>query len=492
MIPRPLGSSLKEWKHDIHSSDSKVAPMAPPADKRGPAKKPIGDEGKFFTHLRTPSEKGKGTVVAADTEGSLFDLIVPNSPGYDNDDLRGLPVWTQFESTTCVAGLYASSPQPTGPCKLPKLERIEVTATDATPPSTLKRMMASAFHAVRQTSPLSHEATETVPAIRRNRIENNSNCVPMAYEMAFRPTPEMELTMEQTKLANQISCICLWEEAPFGFDFNITNCISMNEMSLTLCCMIYREVLFRYGGFSIPRGVFMSLVPPWTPHTNLINTASMIGSMVASKLMAPHIWYFPSNLADEVLSGATMDRLQAAYTLPWMPETNNLHYVFVPIWEPADVWYLIMLDVKESRVYAFDVNKTPDSIIRREANMTRICRMLGKLFMLNRNLVNFRHGNPNPANWGNFHYPAGLPTDVDSCLRLVFWLQGGHCSLVSLLAPARRRIQSEDIQSFGMMVDADTVRMKAAIKIIQSVGNEEGGSIDVRSQINWLDVISFN
>ncbi|XP_072062162.1 uncharacterized protein [Arachis hypogaea] len=452
MIPRPLGSSLKEWKHDIHSSDSKVAPMAPPADKRGPAKKPIGDEGKFFTHLRTPSEKGKGTVVAADTEGSLFDLIVPNSPGYDNDDLRGLPVWTQFESTTCVAGLYASSPQPTGPCKLPKLERIEVTATDATPPSTLKRMMASAFHAVRQTSPLSHEATETVPAIRRNRIENNSNCVPMAYEMAFRPTPEMELTMEQTKLANQISCICLWEEAPFGiitqkgptrynirsfnsFNVNIRPGIQYSCPVIThhLRCLcgrrrtLNKEVLFRYGGFSIPRGVFMSLVPPWTPHTNLINTASMIGSMVASKLMAPHIWYFPSNLADEVLSGATMDRLQAAYTLPWMPETNNLHYVFVPIWEPADVWYLIMLDVKESRVYAFDVNKTPDSIIRREANMTRICRMLGKLFMLNRNLVNFRHGNPNPANWGNFHYPAGLPTDVDRW-TLQFGVFIGSCT----------------------------------------------------------------
>ncbi|RYR60589.1 hypothetical protein Ahy_A04g017638 [Arachis hypogaea] len=139
----------------------------------------------------------------------------------------------------------------------------------------------------------------------------------------------------------------------------------------------------------------------------------MIGSMVSSKLMAPHTWYFPSNFADEVLSGATVDRLQVGYTLPWMPETNNLHYVFVPIWEPADVWYLMMLDVKESRLYAFDVNKTPESIIRREANMTRICRMLGKLFMLNRNLVNFRHGNPNPATWGKFHYPASLPTDVD-------------------------------------------------------------------------------
>ncbi|KAL4382557.1 hypothetical protein AHAS_Ahas04G0245400 [Arachis hypogaea] len=198
----------------------------------------------------------------------------------------------------------------------------------------------------------------------------------------------------------------------------------------------------------------------------------MIGSMVSSKLMAPHTWYFPSNFADEVLSGATVDRLQ----------------VFVPIWEPADVWYLMMLDVKESRLYAFDVNKTPESIIRREANMTRICRMLGKLFMLNRNLVNFRHGNPNPATWGKFHYPASLPTDVDGYVAYPITHQltriGGHCSLVSLLDPARRWIQSEDIQSIGMMVDTDTVRMKAAIKIIQSIGNEEGGSIDVHSQMN--------
>ena len=36
------------------------------------------------------------------------------------------------------------------------------------------------------------------------------------------------------------------------------------------------------------------------------------------------------------------------------------------------MWYLMILDVKEARVYAFDVNKTLKSIIRREANMTRI------------------------------------------------------------------------------------------------------------------------
>ncbi|XLR00598.1 hypothetical protein S83_066796 [Arachis hypogaea] len=45
---------------------------------------------------------------------------------------------------------------------------------------------------------------------------------------------------------------------------------------------------------------------------------------------------------------------------------------------------------------------------------------------------------------------------------------------------------------FNPMANAETVKMKATVKIIQSVGNEEGGSVDVRSQPNWLDVISFN
>ncbi|XLR44416.1 hypothetical protein HN51_028539 [Arachis hypogaea] len=148
-------------------------------------------------------------------------------------------------------------------------------------------------------------------------------------------------------------------------------------------------------GSAVPRG-FSCPWCPWTRHTDLINTAAMIGSMVASKLMAPRIWYFPSNFVDEVLNDAHMDRLEAAYTLSWMPEMNDLHY------EPADVWYLMILDAKEVRVYAFDGNKTPKSIIRREANMTRIvnivCRALGKLVMLNWNLLNLRHGTPNLAN----------------------------------------------------------------------------------------------
>ncbi|KAL4287770.1 hypothetical protein AHAS_Ahas19G0219400 [Arachis hypogaea] len=197
----------------------------------------------------------------------------------------------------------------------------------------------------------------------------------------------------------------------------------------------WRETLFRYSGFSSPKGVFMSLVPHG--HHTLID--------------------------------AHMDWLEAVYTLPWMPEMNDLHY-------PADLWYLMILDVKEARVYAFDVNKTLESIIRREANMTHI------------NLVNFRHGTPYSANWGKCYNPAGLPTIVDGvdiAVWCLYWLLYKGRISPRIFNPMVFVLDS-------VQANAETVKMKATVKIIQSVGNEEGGSVDVRSQPNWLDVISFN
>ncbi|KAL4287768.1 hypothetical protein AHAS_Ahas19G0219200 [Arachis hypogaea] len=181
------------------------------------------------------------------------------------------------------------------------------------------------------------------------------------------------------------------------------------------------ETLFRYSGFNSPNGVFMSLVPHG--HHTLID--------------------------------AHMDRLEVAYTLPWMPEMNDLHY------EPADVWYLMILDVKEARVYAFDVNKTLKSIIRREANMTRI------------NLVNFRNGTPNSVKLGQVLQP--------SCMDIAVWC------LYWLLYKGRISPRIFNPMVFvldSVQANAKTVRMKATVKIIQSVGNEEGGSVDVRSRLN--------
>ncbi|QHN78115.1 uncharacterized protein DS421_19g658590 [Arachis hypogaea] len=193
------------------------------------------------------------------------------------------------------------------------------------------------------------------------------------------------------------------------------------------------ETLFRYSGFNSPNGVFMSLVPHG--HHTLID--------------------------------AHMDRLEVAYTLPWMPEMNDLHY------EPADVWYLMILDVKEARVYAFDVNKTLKSIIRREANMTRIC-----------------------------YNPAGLPTNVDGYVEypiappltpivLLFdtymFMDIAVWCLYWLLYKGRISPRIFNPMVFvldSVQANAKTVRMKATVKIIQSVGNEEGGSVDVRSRLN--------
>ena len=49
--------------------------------------------------------------------------------------------------------------------------------------------------------------------------------------------------------------------------------------------------------------------------------------------------------SDEVLSDAHMDRLEVAYTLPWMPEMNDLHYSLCPSrsQQMCGIWWFLML-----------------------------------------------------------------------------------------------------------------------------------------------------
>ncbi|RYR78564.1 hypothetical protein Ahy_A01g003389 [Arachis hypogaea] len=148
-----------------------------------------------------------------------------------------------------------------------------------------------------------------------------------------------------------------------------------------MCCLLIpkvhrrrREVLFELGGFEIVRGVFISLAPPYTPHPDLVNTSSMIASLRAVGNKAPRSWYFPYDFATAVLCDAPIEEIQQKYEGRWMPKTRDLEHVFVPIWEPADAWYLMLLDVKASKIYALDVSRSPESIVRRESNMNKIVR----------------------------------------------------------------------------------------------------------------------
>ncbi|KAL4301503.1 hypothetical protein AHAS_Ahas17G0307400 [Arachis hypogaea] len=146
-----------------------------------------------------------------------------------------------------------------------------------------------------------------------------------------------------------------------------------------------------------------------------------------------------------------------------------------------DAWYVMLLDVKASKIYALDVNRSPESILRRESNMTKICHALGKMFVHSRNLVNFRHTNPDPSNWGHFIYPQGLPKDLDR--------------LLTLTASKRTVFNFAWCKQFDKLLTSgnnEHVRMRAALSIVQSDVNQCRGFIDSKAEVVWRLITSCN
>ncbi|MED6160857.1 hypothetical protein PIB30_055229 [Stylosanthes scabra] len=102
--------------------------------------------------------------------------------------------------------------------------------------------------------------------------------------------------------------------------------------------------------------------------------------------------------------------------------------IFIPILDVPDAWYLMLLDVKKSRVYCLDVSGDDEDRERRAADWEKICLVLSQLFSSRRNIVHFMHTSLNPTNWGEIIYPEALPRNVNTyearmraALYLVNW-----------------------------------------------------------------------
>ncbi|QHO28071.1 uncharacterized protein DS421_7g213480 [Arachis hypogaea] len=260
-----------------------------------------------------------------------------------------------------------------------------------------------------------------------NAVDPAEPKIPKTYEMVFRPFHSMGLSLQECKLAAYI----------FG-----------KELPL-------EEILFKYSFFDLPRALFMSLSPPGTPCLDIINAACLMASVRARKSKTPRSWYMPTNFAINVLLDTP---------------------VYVPICEAVDTCYML-LDVKGATLYVLDVSRSPKSIVRREANMRRICRVLGKIYSTDKNIANFRHTNPDPSNWGSFHYPEAIPNMVDSkesSTWLLYWLQqAGEFST----------------RIFASMIHSEDVRMRTATSIASCDANEYACFIDVKAELLWCDLL---
>ncbi|XLR65547.1 hypothetical protein S83_016219, partial [Arachis hypogaea] len=113
----------------------------------------------------------------------------------------------------------------------------------------------------------------------------------------------------------------------------------------------------------------------------IVNTIAWLASLRAHRTKPVRDWFLPSSFADHILQLKPGEAILQTYLGRWMPETNELEHVFVPILEPSHSWYMMVLDVKKGKVLALDICRTNENKTRRKRNMRTIvsyCCLPGK------------------------------------------------------------------------------------------------------------------
>ncbi|RYR37420.1 hypothetical protein Ahy_A09g042309 [Arachis hypogaea] len=318
-------------------------------------------------------EKGKGLVIS--NVNSFLDIIVSNSPGFEDDVIidetlsipcsikgtnrvpkrstisgaithdsvetvceKDLPSMSKLDCTTKVCELFSLPETYGSPLKIPKLEPIDS-----------KHMLGEEQTDCSKctTSPQNCQGN-----VHSSSIQGGSAFKPfgmmniMEYpglQMVFRPTVHMDLTCDECKMATYI----------YG----------KNDQ--------YLKVLFKFSTFEVSRAGFHSLSPVYMPNVDantfvflcaqLMNIILMSVSMRAYCVMPPRVWYTLSVFADDVLAMRPFEVIRRKYMNRWLSATSRLEHVLVLVCELTYTWYLMVVDVKHGRVYCLDVTRAPEN-----------------------------------------------------------------------------------------------------------------------------------
>ncbi|KAL4306153.1 hypothetical protein AHAS_Ahas16G0149800 [Arachis hypogaea] len=331
-----------------------------------------------YTYLINAANKGKGIIES--NSGYMCDVIIPNSPGYDDD----VVIDENLSTPPPVVGGQQMGLQ-TGSMMhweagTPKLSlggnttrRCPINATPMPPPK---------IHKVKQAGPISDppklpistidDTNEIQPELAGKWIALPRQGGSASYKMVFDPTADMDLTYDECHIVAYV----------YGKTEDL------------------KEVIFKFYELEVTRGMFHSLNPKFVPHSDIVNIVVLFASLRASRESPIHFWFFPSPFAVDVLQLRPIDMIVKKYLCRWMPATTKLEKVIISICEPSHSWYIMVVHVKQGKLYALDITKTEETMERRERNMRTIMITLSQIFMQEQNLSSFIEISPDPTTWG--------------------------------------------------------------------------------------------
>ncbi|KAJ1396729.1 Ulp1 protease family, C-terminal catalytic domain [Sesbania bispinosa] len=123
--------------------------------------------------------------------------------------------------------------------------------------------------------------------------------------------------------------------------------MASTHTQLQMCAYVFhperepQENIFSGGGIDATREDFACICP---------------GKTVTEKrhVKTPDVWCLPPTFARDILTGHSTTEIMTKYCDEWMPTSNDLKFIYVPITDNKDHWFLIVMNIEEHKIFHLD------------------------------------------------------------------------------------------------------------------------------------------
>ncbi|KAF1864314.1 hypothetical protein Lal_00029472 [Lupinus albus] len=173
----------------------------------------------------------------------------------------------------------------------------------------------------------------------------------------------------------------------------------------------------------------------------------------------------------EVLLGKCEEHIITSYSNFWMPPSQELKYIYVPMVEDNVHWYLMVVDIDDYAIYKLDTWDMKTFRQRRHSDMLKMASIFDRVLNQPHYEMKMKYFPKNLSSW-EIKNGEGIPNlwnSRNSATWVIQWLEMEDSFMSTII---------------GELHD-ETVRMKTAMKLVMHDMNKMKKEVKTQSTLMW-------
>ncbi|KAJ1435380.1 Papain-like cysteine peptidase superfamily [Sesbania bispinosa] len=231
----------------------------------------------------------------------------------------------------------------------------------------------------------------------------------------------------------------------------------------------FNEVIFKHNDTSGTIRLFDCLCPRRNVDEEILKFMAMKITWKQKHVNVQTVWELPPGFATDVLNCAPTNDVGHKYVKDWMPPYSCVKYIYVPIREGVDNWYLMVVSMENEVVYHLDPYPLSGHVKERRGNISKLCEKLVHFMTSDWLAMDFL--NP-PNDMGTWEIRTINPSQDN--------INSNHTALWVLEWMAMDWAFQPNVQQY---LNRDRVRMKTAMMLFLEGNNEVLKTLEFRVEI---------